>query len=114
MSVEIRPLRSDETDHELLSLSVGAPALFIARVWLHFGMPWPQCVFLHFTGIPCPTCGATRCFLFLTRGQIGSAFLINPLAFCALAAASLFAVYAPVVLMFRLPRIRLRLAPMEA
>jgi hypothetical protein len=43
------------------------------------------CVFKRLTGIPCPTCGFTRGALCLLHGQIGQAWLYNPLLFSALA-----------------------------
>jgi hypothetical protein len=114
IAVEFRPLRRNETDHEAVWLADGAVSLAGAWLWLRLKLPWPQCVFLHLTGFPCPTCGATRCFLFLTQGKIARAISMNPLAFCVLAAAGVFAIYAITVLVFRLPRVRLRLAPAAA
>ena len=106
MKFELRPHRKGETDHELLWLLVGAVSLGAAWLWLRIGLPWPRCVFHECTGVPCLTCGATRCFLFLARGQFGAAFRMNPLAFCALLASGLFAVYAAATLLFQLPRVR--------
>ena len=110
MKFELRPHRKGETDHELLWLLVGAVSLGAAWAWLQTGLPWPRCVFHECTGVPCLTCGATRCFLFLAHGRFGAAFWMNPLAFCALIASGVFAVYAFVVLLLRLPRVRVSVA----
>jgi hypothetical protein len=40
----------------------------------------PPCPFLQITGIPCPLCGATTSFTYLTRGDLAAAFGANPLA----------------------------------
>ena len=109
-----RRLRADETDHEIVWLCVSLASFALAVVWLKWHLPVPRCFFHDATGLPCPTCGATRCFLFLTQGKIARAISMNPLAFCVLAAAGVFAIYAITVLVFRLPRVRLRLAPAAA
>jgi hypothetical protein len=38
------------------------------------------CLFKNLTGVPCPSCGMTRAFLFLGHGQIRQAIALNPLA----------------------------------
>lgn len=38
------------------------------------------CLFKNLTGVPCPSCGMTRAFLFLGHGQILKASTLNPLA----------------------------------
>ena len=38
----------------------------------------PPCLFRLWTGIPCPSCGATRCGLALCNFQFVDAFLENP------------------------------------
>lgn len=37
-----------------------------------YGLPW-TCPILHFTGIPCPTCGMTRSFMAMARADWGQA-----------------------------------------
>ena len=37
------------------------------------------CLFKNLTGVPCPSCGMTRAFLFLGHGQILRAARLNPL-----------------------------------
>lgn len=38
------------------------------------------CLFKNVTGMPCPSCGMTRAFLFLGHGQIAKATALHPLA----------------------------------
>ena len=40
----------------------------------------PDCLFEAVTGLPCPTCGATRSALALSRLDLAEAVAINPLA----------------------------------
>jgi hypothetical protein len=105
--IELRRLRDGETDGELLALLVlgGAAALGIA--WLEFHRPTPQCLFHTLTGLPCLTCGGTRCLRNLLAGHVATALAWNPLVFLGAVSAALFATYAALVIVFRIPRIRL-------
>jgi hypothetical protein len=47
----------------------------------------PVCPFRALTGLPCPTCGATRALLALAAGEPGRALAQSPLAVAALALA---------------------------
>jgi Protein of unknown function (DUF2752) len=102
-----RRLAPGETDHELLWLSVSAGSLVCAAVWLALGLPWPRCVFHDLTGLPCLTCGATRCTIAFLHGNFIAAWTWNPLAFLALGGVALFDLYALIVLVFRAPRLRI-------
>jgi hypothetical protein len=42
----------------------------------------PLCALKLVAGIPCPVCGSMRLGEALLRGEIGAAFLYNPLVFC--------------------------------
>ena len=57
-------------------------AAFLAGIFaghaLRSGLAWP-CVFLNVTGIPCPTCGATRTFAALSEFNLWQALKFNPL-----------------------------------
>ena len=37
------------------------------------------CVFRRITGLPCPSCGMTRAYISLFKGDISGAFLMHPL-----------------------------------
>jgi hypothetical protein len=39
------------------------------------------CLFKHFTGLPCPSCGSTRSVLQLFQGNLREAFLFNPIGY---------------------------------
>ncbi|MCF7849686.1 MAG: DUF2752 domain-containing protein [Kiritimatiellales bacterium] len=42
-----------------------------------------HCRFHQWTGLPCPTCGATRCLRMILHGEIGAAWKMQPLVFSA-------------------------------
>ncbi len=44
----------------------------------------PNCLFFEATGLQCPSCGGTRCFLNLLHGNFKAAFLFHPIFFIAL------------------------------
>ena len=55
--------------------------LFIGIVSLLFSLIFKRspCLFLNLTGIPCPSCGMTRAYISLFRGNIFQAFYYHPL-----------------------------------
>lgn len=52
------------------------------------GLPVAACPLRALASLPCPACGSTRAAWSLMSGQIGSGFLLNPLAVAAGAAAA--------------------------
>lgn len=78
-----------------------------AAGWLALALPWPKCPFLAATGLPCVTCGATRSTIAFLHGDFLSAFRWNPLAFVAFCAVIAFDLYAAIVLVGRMPRLRI-------
>ncbi|MBS1242841.1 MAG: hypothetical protein H6R44_596 [Nitrospirae bacterium] len=73
----------------------------------------PSCVFRAFTGIPCPTCGATRSLVHLANGNLSASFGMNPAIALLLFAALLMFAY-DVATLFSGSRISLSLTPREA
>jgi hypothetical protein len=96
-----------EFNHELVWLTVSIAATIAGAVWLRLGLPTLRCPFLAVTGYPCLTCGATRCAIAFLHGNFSTAWLWNPLALAALCGVVLFDLYAAIVLIAALPRLRL-------
>jgi len=74
----------------------------------------PQCMFRKLTGLPCPTCGATRSVVHLVHGDISHAFIMNPLAAAGVLIAIFFFFYSIITLLFELPRFRVLLRESES
>jgi Protein of unknown function (DUF2752) len=106
-----RPLAPKETDFEFLFLVVSSGLASSCYLWLTLGMPWPGCWVRRLTGLPCPTCGATRCAMSLAHGDLIAAWRHNPLIFLCYGGTLLVNLYAAAVLLFRLPRVRLANLP---
>jgi hypothetical protein len=101
-----RRVPPEDFNHELVWLMVSVTAAAAGAVWLGLGLPGPGCPFRDVTGYPCLTCGATRCAIALSHGNLPLAWSWNPLALVALCGVALFDLYAVVVLMTRGPRLR--------
>jgi hypothetical protein len=93
-------------DHELLWLVVSLGAVVLLGFWLSLGLPTPRCAFRSLTGLPCPTCGATRAAWQFLHGHFLASFLFNPLAFAAYCIVAAFDLYALAVLILRTQRLR--------
>jgi hypothetical protein len=107
MRLRARRLAPGELDHELIWLDVSLVSLALAAAWLTVGLPWPRCVFHAITGLPCVTCGMTRCGIEFFQGDFLSAIKWNPLVFAVLCGLVVFDLYAFVVLVTRAPRVRI-------
>jgi len=107
MPLRVRRLGTDEIDHELLWLGVSVLSLTIAAAWMAIGLPWPRCVFHELTGLPCVTCGMTRCAIQFFHGHFFAALKWNPLVFMALCGVMAFDLYAFMTLTTRAPRLRI-------
>ncbi|TKJ32404.1 MAG: hypothetical protein CEE38_23275 [Planctomycetes bacterium B3_Pla] len=86
----------------LIWTGLGATALLLS---VHLDRPVALCLVKRWTGVACPTCGFTRGALSLLHGDIGQAWLYNPLLYSAL--AFFFAVTAARVVLARGIRISL-------
>jgi hypothetical protein len=107
MRLVSRRLPPGEFDHELVWLAVSIAVVVAGGGWLWFGLSGPGCPFLAITGYPCLTCGATRCAIAFGHGHFSQAWLWNPLALIGICGVVLFDLYAAIVLLARLPRLRL-------
>ena len=107
MQIVRRPLTPDETNHELLWLSVSSGGLALAASWFALNLPWPICLFHALTGRPCLTCGATRSAVAFFHAHFLTAFQWNPLAFVFCSSLSIFNLYALAVIITRAPRVRI-------
>jgi hypothetical protein len=107
MRLRVRCLAPGEIDHELIWLSVSLVSLGLVAAWLTVGLPWPRCAFHEITGLPCVTCGMTRCGIQFFHGHFVAALRWNPLVFMALCSVIAFDLYALFVLVTRAPRLRM-------
>ena len=108
MRVILRQLKKGETDWEKVVGLFFLP-LFAAVLLVVQALPpdtAPFCFFREMTGIPCFTCGATRCLRTLVKGDVAGAFLIQPLVSALLLLGLLYFIYSAVTVLFRLPRVR--------
>ena len=97
-------------DYELILFAVSLGALALAAGWFVLGLPWPRCIFHELTGLPCVTCGMTRCAIQFFHGHFLAAFKWNPLVFTALCGVIGFDAYAVAMLVTRAPRLRIHLS----
>jgi Protein of unknown function (DUF2752) len=114
MRIICHRLDPNETDHEFIWLCVTLVALGIAAAWFALGLPWPRCVFHELTGLPCVTCGMTRCAIQFFHGHFLAALKWNPLVFTALCGVLAFDLYAFATLIARAPRLRISLSTRRA
>ncbi len=72
---------SDRTKKALRALvGVAVPLLAAALLWAVLAVRrTPPCLFYEATGLYCVGCGTGRSFLFLLRGELGSALRAQPL-----------------------------------
>jgi uncharacterized protein DUF2752 len=114
MRIVTRRLDRGEVNYELVWLGASLTSLSLAAVWFALGLPWPHCVFHHITGLPCVTCGMTRCGIQFFHGHFLAAFKWNPLVFTALCGVITVDVYAFATLVTRAPRLRIRISTQRA
>lgn len=73
----------------------------------------PSCAFQGLTGIPCPTCGATRSIMHLAHGSIVAALAMNPLVAVSIVSAILYLLYSLITIAAGVPRIHIILTDPE-
>jgi hypothetical protein len=96
----------NEFDHELALLGVSVGTVVVGTIWLALGLPWPRCLFRALTGLPCVSCGATRCTIAFLHGNFLTAWQWNPFAFVVFCVLILFDLYAVIVVIGRAARVR--------
>ncbi len=106
MRIGLKPLARQGADPELLALILLAAGAVAIGGWLAMGLGFPSCTLRSLTGIPCLTCGGTRCARALLEGDVGLALVWNPLVTVVVLAAGVFAIYAAVVTAFGWRRVR--------
>ncbi len=99
--------KQTETDFELIY----APLAILLFLFVRF-MPAKffaafSCPFLEISGLPCPSCGATRALILVSHGEIIQGLKMSPLFAALLLGGLVFAGYALAVISLRLPRLRL-------
>ena len=114
MQFRVRRLAQGEVDHELIWLSASVSSVALAAAWLAIGFPWPVCIFHEVTGLPCVTCGMTRCAIQFFHGNFAAALKWNPLIFTLLCGVIAFDLYAFATLTMRVPRLRIHVSTKRA
>ena len=79
MKIVLVPRQKEHLSLGLVYGGIGIFALAGLRLFSQVTALFPHCPFHRLTGIPCPTCGATRCSILLSQFRVWDAFLINPL-----------------------------------
>jgi hypothetical protein len=106
----VRAVSADRMQATVLFAASGA-MLALGR-WLepsplglgtHAQLGFPPCLFLKFTGIPCPNCGLTTSFTHAARLQFIQAFLTQPFGLIVFLLAAMTAVFACYSLLTRKP-----------
>src|SRR5205809_1038807 len=114
MQIRRHQLEPGETDYELIWFTVSVGSLSLAATWFALGMPWPRCAFHELTGLPCMTCGMTRCAIQFFHGHFAAALKWNPLIFALLCGVIAFDLYAFATLTMRVPRLRIHVSTKRA
>ena len=114
MQLNRRVLDPGKIDHELIWLAVSIGSLALAAAWFALGLPWPRCVFHELTGLPCVTCGMTRCAIQFFHGHFLAALKWNPLVLTTLCGIMAFDIYAFATLTTRAPRLRISFVTQRA
>jgi hypothetical protein len=114
MTISWHCLEATEIDHELIWGWVSLATVLMVSTWIvRFGLPPVTCPFHAWTGLPCVTCGATRAFAALLRGDWQGSIRLNPMVGPASASAAVYVPYALIVSLLKLPRLRVRLRAHE-
>lgn len=114
MQIARHSLAPGDIDHELIWLSSSVVSFGLVVSWFALGLPWPVCMFHQLTGLPCVTCGMTRCGIQFFHGHFLAAFRWNPFVFAVLCGVIAFDIYALTTLIARAPRLRINISTRRA
>jgi hypothetical protein len=112
MRIIFNKRKTGEIDYGIIYGGLSIIVLFVGSTMPVFSLI-PSCTFRMLTGIPCPTCGATRSVVALARGNVAASFMMNPLTALCLLAGTLIFLYSLTCLAFDLPKINLLLSSKE-
>ena len=76
--------RASARERTIAALIASAVVALFGGLWLlqragfDFGVLWGPCGMKQRTGLPCPTCGMTTCVLAFARGEVLTAFYVQP------------------------------------
>ena len=116
MRIGLESPEKSKRDHDLIWGWVLLATLFAGIIWNAAGLlervSYP-CPLRQTTGIPCPTCGATRSWVALMDGRLPDSLRFNPIAALAYIGSSIYALYAIGVAHFGIPRVAVRLTQIE-
>lgn len=76
----LEPATNEGRRLALLWFTAVLSSLAFRPLWLALAPHLRPCFFRSLTGIPCPTCGTTRAATAFLNGDLGGAFVTNPLA----------------------------------
>ncbi len=112
MRITFKKRKTGELDYGIIYGGISIIVLFIGGTMPVLSL-MPSCAFRRLTGIPCPSCGATRSVVALARGDVIASFMMNPLtALCFLAGVLIF-LYSLATIAFALPKINMLLSSKE-
>jgi len=112
MHIIFKKRKEGEIDYGIIYGGISIIVLFIGGTMPVLSL-MPSCAFKMLTGIPCPTCGATRSVVALARGDITASFMMNPLTALSLLAGVLIFLYSLATIILNLPKINMLLSSKE-
>lgn len=104
MRVQMDKREPGQIDFGIIYGSIAALCILAVK-FLPIAHLAPSCVFRGMSGIPCPTCGATRAFLSMATGNFLDAVTMNPLVVILVSAAIVSCLYSVVSLFCSMRRI---------
>ncbi len=79
MKISIRSTKFSDLEFGLLLLLFGLAGMTVSHFLPGIVERLPRCLFRAWTGLPCPSCGATHAGIALSHARIWSALRLNPL-----------------------------------